>query len=229
MGATIGQPSQLDWERLAREAEERSNTYGFLAAVYRAEPTPELLRQIRAPSFFSAISSAGVKLGDDFLNLSEDQLLSELSLEYTRLFLGPGKHVPPHESVHTGSNGSLWGEPASAVQRIVDSAGLTFKTDYHGMPDHICVELEFMQQVTGAESQAWMQKGNDNAADCLYAESEFLNKHLAAWVPAFCDKVVNTAELCFYKEMAVLTVGFVQSEQEGVEQLIGQLPSTVRH
>ena len=96
------------------------------------------------------------------------------------------------------------------------------------MPDHICVELEFMQQVTGAESRGWLPQGNGNAADCLYAENEFLNKHLAAWVPAFCDKVVNTAELSFYKEMAVLTVGFVQSEQEGVEQLLRQLPSTER-
>ena len=228
MEATTGQPSQLNREKLAREAQERSNMYGFLAAVYRAEPTPELLRQIRTPPFFGAISGAGVTLGEDFLNLSEDQLISELSLEYTRLFVGPGKHVSPYASVHA-SSGSLWGEPASAMQRIVESAGLTFSTDYHGMPDHICVELEFMQQVTGAESRGWLPQGNGNAADCLYAENEFLNKHLAAWVPAFCDKVVKTAELRFYKEMAALTVGFVQSEQEGVEQLIRQLPSTERH
>lgn len=229
MDATTGQSGQLDVEKLAREAQERSNMYGFLAAVYRAEPTPELLQQIRAPSFLNAISAAGVKLGEDFLNLSEDQLLVELSLEYTRLFVGPGKHVSPYESVHAGNSGSLWGEPASAMQRIVESAGLTFKTDYRGMPDHICVELEFMQQVTGTEAQAWSHRDHDRAAKCLSAESEFLNKHLAAWVPTFCDKVVENAELPFYQEMAGLTVGFVQSEQVGVEQLIGRVPLTECH
>jgi TorA maturation chaperone TorD len=94
---------------------------------------------------FSAIFAAGIKLDEDFLIFSEDRLLSELSLEYTRLFVGPGKHVSPYESVHASDSGSLRDEAASTVQRIVESAGIEFQADYHGMPDHIRVELEFMQ------------------------------------------------------------------------------------
>lgn len=72
-----------------------------------------------------------------------------------------------------------------------------------------------------------MHKGDNKAADCLCAESEFRNKHFAAWVLTFCDKVVKDAELTFYKEMVALTVCFVQSE-EVVEQLIRPLPLTER-
>jgi TorA maturation chaperone TorD len=210
-----------DPESLGQKTVERSNVYGFLAAIYGAEPTADLLGQIKDPPFLQALSAAGVALDEDFLSLPEEQLLSHLSLEYTRLFIGPGKHISPHESVHTPGDGeSLWGKSTAAVKQLIESVGIEFRPDYHGLPDHISVELEFMQKVTKAEAEAWQRGDYAGAAKWLRLEQEFVDSHLAIWIPAFCENVVGQTELSFYSEMAKLTREFIETEKEQIERLI---------
>ena len=72
-------------EIMARTALERSNLYGFLAAINRRQPGPRLLRQMRQPGMRAALAGAGVAVGEAFGDGSEEELLKALSLEYTRL------------------------------------------------------------------------------------------------------------------------------------------------
>ncbi len=199
----------------ARRAKERSNLYGFLAAVYRGEPTPEFLRHLRDPSFLQVLAAAGVVLDQDLLNLPAEELVSELALEYTRLFLGPGKHVSPHASVHLpAGGGSLYGAPTAAAKRFIESTGARYRPDYHGLPDHISVELEFMQQVVLTEAEAWDSQDPEQAKRCLSIEKEFIDIHLAGWVPVFREKVCRQAELSFYCQMAKMTEKFLRTERD---------------
>jgi TorA maturation chaperone TorD len=207
-------------ESFAGKTTERSHLYGFLAAIYRAEPTTDLLQQIKSPPFLQALDDVGVTLDKDFLDLPAEQLLSELALEYTRLFVGPGKHISPHGSVYmSGEGGSLWGVSTAAAKRFIESVGAEFRPEYHGLPDHISVELEFMQQLTRAEAQAYQRHDQAAAAQFLSIEKEFIQKHLATWVPAFCDRVIGEADSSFYREMAKLTRNFVLADKEEVEKL----------
>lgn len=201
-------------EKAARKAEERSNIYGFLAGVYREEPTPSLLREIRGIRFREALSEAGVALGKDFLERPEQELLLDLAVEYTRLFIGPGKHVSPHESAQM--EGALWGRATSEVVRFIEGSGFRYKPVYRGIPDHISVELEFMQEVTRAEAKARERGDDGTVTSCLRIEKEFIDQHLARWVPRFCEKVVAEAELPFYREMAKLAHGFIESEKDEI-------------
>ncbi len=206
---------------------ERSNLYGFLAAIYREEPTADLLRRIKDPPFLRALDSVGITLDEDLRDRPEEQLVSDLSLEYTRLFIGPGKHVSPHESVHTlGDGGLLWGRSTVAVKKFVESVGIEFRSEYHGIPDHISVELEFMQKVTEAETDAWRCRDHAQVAHCREIEHEFIGEHLAKWVPGFCEKVMAEAECSFYREMARLTKDFISVEQQELQSL-GQSVSAV--
>jgi len=198
----------------ARRAMERSNLYGFLATVYREEPTPEFLRRLRDPPFLQALAAAGVTLDQNLLSLPGEELVSELALEYTRLFLGPGKHVSPHASVHLpAGGGSLYGAPTVAVRRFIESTGARYRPDYHGLPDHISVELEFMQQVVLTEAEAWDSQDPEQASECLSIEKEFIDIHLADWVPVFREKVCRQAELSFYCQMAKMTEKFLRTER----------------
>jgi len=81
-------------------AKNRSNIYGLLASVYRQEVTSDLIQQIKDPQFLGVLSDLGTEGLDTFLQKPENELLEDLAVEYTRLFLGPGKHISPHESVH---------------------------------------------------------------------------------------------------------------------------------
>ncbi len=204
-------------ENRAEVAKQRSNIYGLFARIFREEITPSLLRQIKDPQFQGILSNLGLQLEDDFFDLPEEKLLEDLAVEYARLFLGPGKHISPHESVHLKGeegDGALWGEATVEVKKFIESSGLEYKPDYRGMPDHISVELEFMKEVTNREARACEEKDNDGARHCLEIERKFIEEHLVRWVPLFCDKVIKDADLAFYGEIAKLTKSFIAFEKE---------------
>ncbi|MBU0464464.1 MAG: molecular chaperone TorD family protein [Proteobacteria bacterium] len=208
-------------------AENRGNVYGLLATVFSQEISSDFLLQIKDPRFLGVLSGLGVEFNGIFFEKPDDDLLEDLAVEFTRLFLGPGKHISPHESIHHERNdgqwGTLWGQSTVDVKKFIESAGLGYKSEYKGLPDHISVELEFMQQVARAEAQAWEDEDTDKALYCLKIEKKFIEEHLACWIPVFCEKVIQQAELPFYRELAGLTRKFIEFEREelGKEALQG--------
>ena len=206
----------------ATMARQRSDIYGFLAMVYRQEVTSDFLEQIKDPQFLGVLSDLGIQFDDDFLKKPEEELLEELAIEYTRLFLGPGRHVSPHESVQhqraEGKWGQLWGDSTVEVKKFIETTGLEYQTDYKGLPDHISVELEFMQQLTLREEQAWEEEDTDGAAYCRKIEEKFIEEHLIPWVPEFCEKIIQEAELPFYKNLAAITRNFIEFEKDEIKR-----------
>lgn len=196
----------------------RSTIYGFLAAIYRQEVSSDLIQQIKDPQFLGVLTNLGIELNNGFFKQPEKELLEDLAVEYAHLFLGPGKHVSPHESVHHkkegAHSGQLWGESTAEVKKIIESSGLEYKTEYTGLPDHISVELEFMQQVILREEQAWQDDDKETALLCQKNEKKFVDEHLSRWIPDFCEKVIEAAELPFYREMAQLTRNFIEFEKQ---------------
>jgi TorA maturation chaperone TorD len=199
------------------EARHRSDIYGLLATVYGQEITSDLLGQIKAPQFLGALSVLEVEGIDSLVQKPEAELLEDLAVEYTRLFLGPGKHISPHESVHhqreDGQWGKLWGASTVEVKRFIEATGLTYNEEFKGLPDHISVEFEFMQQLTLREEKAWKEDPGQAQA-CRQVEKKFIEEHLIRWVPAFCEMVIQEAESPFYHAMAALTRSFIELEME---------------
>jgi TorA maturation chaperone TorD len=198
-------------------AKNRSDIYGLLAALYRQEVTSDFLQQIKDPQFLGVLADLGFDVKREFLLKPEKELLEVLAVEYTRLFLGPGKHISPHESVHhqrdDGQWGNLWGKSTAEVKKFIESTGLGYVNEYKGLPDHISVELEFMQHLTLHEKKAW-EEDSDKAVAYQEVEKKFVEAHLIQWIPSFCEKVIEHAELSFYRAMAALTRSFIKFEME---------------
>lgn len=201
-------------EDKSEEARARSYVYGFLSLVYGQEPTAELLGQIREPGFVSVLKDLGLNFDEDFLNRHKSELLKELVLEYTRLFLGPGQHISPHESVHREGEGILWGNSTAKVKVFIESSGLKYHSDFKGMPDHISVELEFMCRLTKAEQEAREKEDAPKLEKILNLERRFIDEHISKWIPQFADKIAAQTKLSFYRNMATLTKEFIQFETE---------------
>lgn len=195
-------------------ARARSGMYGLLARVYRCELDVTLLQQLCAPHFATVLKAAGVDIEDVVCHQPKAALLDELAVEYTRLFIGPGPHISPHESVHRADEGRLWGEAAVTVNRFIASLGFTFKTEYRGLPDHISLELELLQALTDREAEAWVEGAAAMAEECRRIQGHFFEHHLGRWAPAFCSKVIAAAEHPFYRDMASMTQAFLSSEQQ---------------
>lgn len=199
-------------------AEYRSSIYGLLAAIYRSEVTSDFLAQVKDPQFLGVLANLGLGLNGDFIEKPEDELLNDLAIEYARLFLGPGKHISPHESVHHQRNdgqwGQLWGESTVEVKKFIEATGLSYDSNFKGIPDHISVEFEFMETLTCREAIAFSEKDETAAQRCMDVQRKFIKEHLIRWIPSFCEKVIKEAELPFYRAFAELTYRFIKLEMQ---------------
>ena len=211
---------------MSKDAFQRSIIYGFLARVYRKELTLDMLGQIKDSRFTEVLSDLGVQLGDGFYARPDEELLEDLAIEYTRLFLGPGRHISPHESIHherdDGDWGKHWGASTVEVKKFVESLGLEYKESDRSMPDHISVELELMQKIISKEKEAWEKNDGKGVLHYLKIEKMFMEDHIITWVPIFCDVIIAEAELSFYREMAGLTKSFVQADMENIKRCIAE-------
>ncbi len=197
----------------ARTARERSGLYGFLAEVFRAEPTAALLRRIRNGRLAETLTAAGAHLGDSLAGRPEAALLEDLAVEYTRLFLGPGPHVQPYAAVYLdGEGASLCGPAAVWLRDFMERAGFALAPEHRDLPDHVSVELEFMARMAEREARAIERSDHETAAECRHIQKAFLDHHLGRWLPEFCGHAAEHAELTFYREMARLAGHFVESE-----------------
>ncbi len=204
---------------------QRTNIYGFLALVYRQEAIIEIIRKIRQPEFIQTWKDLGFTLDKKFIAQSDKQATQELSLEYTRLFIGPEKHIPPYESVHRENEGLLWGESTATVKKLIEFLGLSYKDDFSDIPDHISVEFELMQKLTQREKEAWEQNDKKSILHCLEFEKKFADEHLNQWIPIFCDKVVKKSNNSFYRQIAKLTKEFIEFDIRQISNLVKRLIS----
>ena len=205
---------------LARTAIGRSSLYGFLASIFRQELDGVTLTEIRSPEFREVFSEFDVELDETFLDEPAESLLESLTVEYAALFLGPGGHISPHESVQRG-NGSLWGPKTDAVKAYIQAAGFRYEEQEQGMPDHISMELEFMGQLVGEEAKAWIDGDSEKARNALEFQKDFLGKHLGSWAGNFFNEVKNRTEVLFYREIAGLAADFIATEKKEIETRLG--------
>ncbi len=208
-----------DWKKLADSAKSRSEFYGLLTTVFREEPTEALIRELRGPRLSGAFSNIDVDLGESFYNDPESSLSEDLAVEFARLFIGPGPHISAHESIFTetdGDSGTLWGAKTVEVKKFIETTGLDYGTEFPGLPDHVSVELEFMQKLTEWEADQWTQEDRKNAEYGLSVQRMFLEGHLLCWIPQLCDVIIERSAMPFYRAMAELTKNYMEFERKNI-------------
>jgi TorA maturation chaperone TorD len=197
----------------------REDTYGFLAGIFREELTTEQIKQLIDQGIPTLMADAGCKIDSDFFeNKPIEQIQEELACEYAGLFIGPGDHIPPYESIYvaddSGKVGYYWGECTVDLKNWVEHYGLKISENFESIPDHISTELEFMQRVVEQERLSWEKEDRETAESCIEVEQAFFDKHINTWVSRFCERIMETAKLDFYKEVAKLAKDFITGEAE---------------
>lgn len=171
--------------------------YRIFSLIFH-RPDPAFARYLRS-GFLTDIQFLGndVVAGfADFINehtkLDDEEFFELVSVEYTRLFVNavPNVPCPPYESVYR--EGMLMGLCTQAVLNGYQEVGLKILDDFHELPDHLAVELEFLYYVSAKGDQA--------------AHDSFLREHLSTWMPAFGQAVQEKGRLTFYKLAAAVLV-----------------------
>jgi TorA maturation chaperone TorD len=137
--------------------------------------------------------------------------LEYLAVEHARLFIGPFHVVaPPYGSVYLDSK-AVMGESTARVAEFYQANGLQLAEDFHELPDHVAVELEFMSYLANRQSEAAV--GNSNEASRLSGmQRGFLATYLLPWLEAFTGVIIEDGESPFYRAIARCTASFVNAD-----------------
>jgi DMSO reductase family type II enzyme chaperone len=141
----------------------------------------------------------------------------EFQSEYVRLFdVGvPRPPCPLFGGLYLGSRRAVMEE----VTRFYHHFGLSLGGERREMPDHITTELEFMHFLTFREVSA-LQKEKDRGP-YLRAQRDFLQRHLARWVPQVRVRAEKQGAAPFFLGLVGLTEAFLLADLAWVASLVG--------
>jgi putative dimethyl sulfoxide reductase chaperone len=196
------------------ELKERAATYRLLAQLYRQELTEPLAKRIIDTEVLDSLARYGYEKPADF---ADKESLGGIRQEFTKVFLGPGKHIAPYGSVHHPDDpkrGQLWGETTTKVRVFAKEHGLSFEGKaYDGMPDHIGLELELFALLLEGQADAVAAEESDKVERIANSQRYLHGEHLNRWIPVFCDKVEKETD-GLYAAIARLTRDLLGDEGE---------------
>ncbi|VVS91291.1 TorD/DmsD family molecular chaperone [Desulfoluna spongiiphila] len=131
---------------------------------------------------------------------------SELRIEFTRLFVGPyGRLAPPCGSGYMDGTGTMMSDSTMDAVDRYRKAGLVVADTFKEAPDHIVAELEFLCFLVDKEIDALSPDTDEVPQARLREQKEFLERHLARWVPPFTENITRHATSPFYLNLATAT------------------------
>jgi TorA maturation chaperone TorD len=213
--------------------------YAFLSKMYEKEITTDLLKELsgeKNPMMQFMVSNdeelrRGLETLSEYLkdlkkrNLEQARL--ELAVEYANLFLGvKGKPLHPSESVYVNEDHVMYQEARDRVQSIYWNAGVDKKKEYTEPEDHIAIELQFMEYLCRKTVEALEKDEEAEAIRYLRIQKDFLDVHLAKWVPKLTKDIMESADVDFYKGVACITDAFIVLDEDAISSSLDEMKSS---
>lgn len=187
-----------------------SDFYRTLAlALYRPDEeliSPGYLQTVKELASRLDLDVAGPMQALEDFYAGDELSLTDLEVEYSRLFVGPfSLPVPPYESCFR-EKGKVMGDTTMAVAHFYQKGGFEVEREIKEPPDHIALELSFLAELCALESKFAEQENTSLTESAKAMQRDFLANHLLAWAEAFQEAVQQKAILIFYPAMAKIMV-----------------------
>jgi DMSO reductase family type II enzyme chaperone len=134
-----------------------------------------------------------------------------IGMEYTRLF-ALNVHCPQYEADYSGHSSFHWSQVISSVSSMYSVFGVQLGEGVAERPDHIAVELDFMNLLTVREARAHELNKRERTRVYRQAEKIFFASHLARWGVGFARRLKEETRLDFYNGIGLLLETFLYAE-----------------
>ena len=211
---------------LASVAARRSAVYWGISEIFLICPdegfVERLRRDIAGVATEAAAGLPAVQLAalHDALPDSDDAGgITELAVEYTRLFSGVGARngpPPPYESVHRRN--AVASETTTAVESHYAQAGLAM-LDTAAPADHLGVELKFIALLCHEEMDAWRNAGHGEATRALRRQSDFLDEHVLQWAPEYLRLLHDQTNHGLFRAAIALTLDALTVDRAHIQEM----------
>ena len=198
--------------------EMRGYGYDVLKKLFYVEPAKQLIQSLRDNKIFDNfpfresknLIDTGINIINKFFSDKKDdnEMISEISWDFTQLFVGPYAFpAPPWESVYRSNEHLLYQDTAFEVRRDYLKYNFIPKNYPHEADDNIGFELDFMLQLSTDKS-------------ALRDSRKFLQEHLTKWIPDFSCDVQKYALTEFYRGAAIILKGFIFEDLNLLDEII---------
>jgi DMSO reductase family type II enzyme chaperone len=144
----------------------------------------------------------------DFAGLHDPADYVDFQAEYIRLFdVGP---MRPPFPLYAGEWGSTRKRAMEDALRFYHFFGMKVNDACRELPDHVTVQLEFMQALAFTEGAA--RASGEDAAPFLRAERDFLERHPGRWWPMLRRKMAASDPPRFYDALTALADAFFAAD-----------------
>jgi TorA maturation chaperone TorD len=195
----------------------RQSYYEMLGALFRSEPSGELLQQLMngireraqaARNLHPLLGKGWEEMERFFAETPNEGRAEAVADEYTRLFIGPhGPEVNPYESFYL--TGRLLDRPLADVRAFLKPVGIEKLEQYPEPEDFLAFELEVMRWLIAKQLAATDEQEEGRF---LRLQSEFLSEHLLVWGPACAEQIEGAVGAKFYCSTAKILRGFLELE-----------------
>ncbi|MDB2618245.1 molecular chaperone TorD family protein [Alphaproteobacteria bacterium] len=182
------------------EDQLRADMYSFLANLFRAEPSAELVNQL------TKLESDESPIGKSIKTLSK--LASSLDLptirdEYVRIFIGVGRgEILPFASYYL--TGFLKDKPLAKLRNDMKEIGIQLAENVKEPEDHIASLFDMMSGLI---------LGKFSKKFSIGEQKEFFNKHLAPWVDLLMRDIESSRIAVFYSPIGTIGREFMEIER----------------
>ena len=217
-------------DELSQLMQRRITTYDLLSKLFIKEVDEAQLKALNSAMFPSGTKSYEINKGYsmmvEYLSKIHPDVITELAVDYVRLFIGTGIDAKsaayPFESVYTSEHSNIMQEARDEVLVIYRSCGLDKVDAWKEGEDHIGIELEFMSFLSQEAKKAIDSDNEEIAFSHMVTQKNFLDKHLLNWVGEFCEQIRKIGKTQFYIGLSYLLEGFLKSDILLINEIIGQ-------
>lgn len=200
----------------------REDIYRLLAACYYP-PSKALIEENCCTTLVTLLETIvpdAVQYAVDATVALGNSSLDDLAVEHARLFIGPFQLVaPPYGSIYLDDTKTVMGESTAKVAAFYHNCGLQLAEDFHELPDHCAVELEFISFLAFKQREAESSGNSDEVTRITSLQQEFLGRFLMPWLEQFTAAIISDGEAPFYQAIARCTATFINADY-------ASLPST---
>lgn len=224
-----------DRDEMIALAPARREVYAFLSSAFAEPPSEESLAALRSDVF---LSSAAAMFSEQTLTTFRrygeaagyiGDLKDQAHQEFMNLFKVPGgQYVSPYESVYRDTRdvagqrvkGLLMGPSAVDVQKWYRLAAVEICDEYKDLPDHVCLELNYLAHLCAKEQEFASTKDWAKLARAWEMQRDFLAAHVVTWLGELRDKIHEKSHNAYFRALADMAVEFTQRDLATLEGVV---------
>jgi DMSO reductase family type II enzyme chaperone len=210
-------------------AKARNRIYALLATGFRY-PDEEIFSQLADGAYADAIANALEVCAADLTGPFRDSVVPGLQATISRKELEAAyisafeTNMPePSVALYEGSHHLQGNKPELLLElkSFYRAFGLSMAESENDLEDSLTAELEFMQFLTAKQAQA--EDGTLDKLPYIKAQRDFLQRHLAAWLPPLQAEADTKLKIPFYQALVAFANHFVAFDVQAVERDVASL------